>query len=106
MLHAQYKPIPDRFEHLLQLASLLMTFANTCIGMMLKIDNSALLDDDAKIMDSMIMTVLLVTANVMVTALVVGELLYCCSKTSSQMLIEKHCEDGSYRMATYQTTGK
>ena len=52
-----------------------MIFANTSIGMMLKIDQSALLDDDAKIMDSMIMTILLVTANVMVIVLVVGELL-------------------------------
>ena len=52
-----------------------MTFANTCIGMMMKIDQSALLDADAKILDSMIMTALLVTANVMVIVLVVGELL-------------------------------
>ncbi|KAK3723362.1 hypothetical protein QZH41_004906 [Actinostola sp. cb2023] len=72
MLHAQYKPIPDRFEHVLQLTSLLVTFANTCIGMMLKIDQTKILDDDAKIMDSMIISVLLVTANVMVTVLVVG----------------------------------
>ena len=75
ILYAHYQPIPDRFEYFLQLASLLMIFANTSIGMMLKIDQSALLDDDAKIMDSMIMTVLLVTANVMVIVLVVGELL-------------------------------
>ncbi|KAK3732651.1 hypothetical protein QZH41_010254 [Actinostola sp. cb2023] len=71
MIYAQYKPIPDRFEHVLQLTSLLVTFANTCIGMMLKIDQTKILDDDAKIMDSIIISVLLVTANVMVTVLVV-----------------------------------
>ncbi|XP_031559755.1 uncharacterized protein LOC116295938, partial [Actinia tenebrosa] len=71
ILHAHFMPIPDKFEHALQLTSLLVTFANTCIGMMLKIDQGALLDADAKIMDSLIITVLLVTANVMVTALVV-----------------------------------
>ena len=88
ILYAQYKPIPDRFEYFLQLASLLMTLANTCIGMMLKVDQNALLDKDRKIMDSMITTVLLVTANVMVIVLVAGELF--------QMLSNKHSECLSY----------
>ena len=87
-------PIPDMFEHALQLTSLLVTFANTCIGMMLKVDQSALLDKDRKIMDSMITTVLLVTANVMVIVLVAGELF--------QMLSNKYFDRNSaYHMATY-----
>lgn len=74
ILFASYKPIPDKFEHRLQMASLLVTFANTCIGMMLKIDTFALLDDDAKVMDSIIISVLLVTGNVMVIVIIVGKL--------------------------------
>ena len=74
ILHAHFKPIPDTFEHVLQLTSLLVTFANTCIGMMLKIDNTTLMSADARLIDSVVMTILLVAANVMVTALVVGKL--------------------------------
>jgi hypothetical protein len=47
-------------------------------GMMLKIDQGALLDADAKIMDSLIITVLLVIANVMVTIILVGRSCHVC----------------------------
>ncbi|XP_031563513.1 uncharacterized protein LOC116299030 [Actinia tenebrosa] len=91
ILHAHFKPIPDKFEHVLQLTALLVTFANTCIGMMLKIDQGALLDADAKIMDSWIMTVLLVMANVMVTALVVVKYVMVVGKTIYSVIKNPRC---------------
>jgi hypothetical protein len=71
--HAQARPIPDNFEHLLQLASLVATFFNLSVGVLLRIpkvmQNYSIQDDR----DSVGVTVILVLANVTVTALLVGE---------------------------------
>ncbi|XP_031558297.1 uncharacterized protein LOC116294778 [Actinia tenebrosa] len=91
ILHAYFKPIPDKFEHVLQLTALLVTFANTCIGMMLKIDQDALLNADAKFMDSWIMTVLLVMTNIMVTALVVVKYVMVVGKTVYSIIKNPRC---------------
>ncbi|XP_032236188.2 uncharacterized protein LOC116617545 isoform X2 [Nematostella vectensis] len=71
MLHAYFKPIPDSFEHSLQLTSLIVTFANTCVGTMLKVDQGALLDADQRFIDSILTAALLVFANVLATVMIV-----------------------------------
>lgn len=75
--HAQARPIPDNFEHLLQLASLVATFFNLSVGVLLRIpkvmENYSIQEDR----DSVGVTVILVLANVTVTALLVGESSVC-----------------------------
>lgn len=75
--HAQARPIPDRFEHLLQLASLVATFFNLSVGVLLRIPTEMIDYSIEKDKDSIGVTVLLVTANFMVIGLVVGEQLLC-----------------------------
>ena len=71
--HAQAQPIPDKFEHLLQLASLVATFFNLSVGVLLRIPTEMINYSIEKDKDSIGVTVLLVTANFMVIGLVVGE---------------------------------
>lgn len=71
--HAQARPIPDTFEHLLQLSSLVATFFNLSVGVLLRIPSEMVNYSIEKDKDSVGVTVLLVTANVMVTGLLVSE---------------------------------
>ena len=71
--HAQARPIPDNLEHLLQLSSLVPTFFNLSVGVLLRIPSEMVNYSIGKDKDSVWVTVLLVTANVMVTGLVVSE---------------------------------
>lgn len=72
--HAQAQPIPDKFEHLLQMVSLVATFFNLSVGVLLRIPSEMLNYSIEKDKDSVGITVLLVTANLMVIGLVVGKL--------------------------------
>ena len=71
--HAQARPILDKFEHLLQLSSLVATFFNLSVGVLLRIPSEMVNYSIEKDKDSVGVTVLLVTANVMVIGLVVSE---------------------------------
>ena len=71
--HAQARLIPDKFEHLLQLSSLVATFFNLSVGVLLRIPSEMVNYSIEKDKDSVGVTVLLVTANVMVIGLVVSE---------------------------------
>ena len=73
--HAQARPIPDKFEHLLQLSSLVATFFNLSVGVLLRIPSEMVNYSIEMDKDSVGVTVLLVTANVMVIGLVVSEYL-------------------------------
>ena len=63
----------DKFEHLLQLASLIVTFFNLSVGALLRIPSEMVDYSIEKDKDSVGVTILLVTANVMVIGLVVGQ---------------------------------
>jgi hypothetical protein len=72
VLFAYSKPIEDTFEHWLQLASLMASSVNFTIGMLMKIpkeETSSSLNDQS---DTIIVTALLVAANVFVVVLVAG----------------------------------
>ena len=71
--HAQARPIPDKFEHLWQLSSLVATFFNLSVDVLLRIPSEMVNYSIEKDKDSVGVTVLLVTANVMVIGLVVSE---------------------------------
>ncbi|KAK3747981.1 hypothetical protein QZH41_019783, partial [Actinostola sp. cb2023] len=69
---AQAHPSPDHFEHILQLSSLVSTFFNLSVGVLLRIPqtmkNYSIKDD---MDDSLAITVMLVFANVAITGLLV-----------------------------------
>ncbi|XP_022793797.1 putative leucine-rich repeat-containing protein DDB_G0281931 isoform X2 [Stylophora pistillata] len=69
--YAQAQPIPYKFEHLLQLVSLVATFFSLSVGVLLRIPSEMLNYSIEKDKDSIGITVLLVTANLMVIGLVV-----------------------------------
>ena len=73
--HAQARPIPDKFELLLQLPPLVATFFNLSVGVLLRIPSEMVNYSIGKDKDSVGVTVLLVTAIVMVIGLVVSEYL-------------------------------
>ena len=73
ILYALYKPIPDTFEYWLQMASLTVTFVNLMIGLMLKIPDGNITTVANKNLDDVITIVLLLFANFLVTAIVIGE---------------------------------
>lgn len=92
--HAQAQPIPDKFEHLLQLASLVATFFNLSVGVLLRIPSEMVNYSIEKDKDSVGVTVLLVTANIMVIGLVVGEyftIVYNISEENSVTSCFKQC---------------
>ena len=71
--YVQARPIPDNFENLLQLSSLVATFFNLSVGVLLRIPSEMVNYSIEKDKDSVGVTVLLVTANVMMIGLVVSE---------------------------------
>ena len=74
VVYAQAQPIPDKYEHLLQLVSLVASFFNLSVGVLLRIPSEMLNYSIEKDKDSIGVTVLLVTANLMVIGLVAGKL--------------------------------
>ena len=74
VLFASYQPISDRFEHWLQLMSLLATSANMNVGMLLKIPEENISSGIKTKTETVGMTVLLVFVNLLVTAMMTGNL--------------------------------
>ena len=72
LFFASYQPVSDRFEHWLHLVSLMATCANMNVGMLLKIpaDNiSSGVNTDA---ESIVISILLVSVNLLVIGMVAG----------------------------------
>lgn len=70
--YAFRKPIRDEFEDKLQLTSLLVIFLNLGIGVILKIPKESVPSDVDQYVDSLLVNILVVGANVLVIVLVVG----------------------------------
>lgn len=75
VLFASYQPISDRFEHWLQLMSLLATCANMNVGMLLKIPEENISGISTKT-ETVGVTVLLVFVNLLVTGMMIGKLYF------------------------------
>ena len=73
VLFVSYKPINDRFEHWLQLASLLATCANMNIGLLLKIPEENISSGIETGMEGTGITALLISVNVFVLGMIVGK---------------------------------
>ena len=73
ILFASYQPISDRFEHWLQLMSLLATVANMNVGMLLKIPEENISSGVKTELEGTAITVLLVSVNLLVTGMIAGE---------------------------------
>ena len=73
ILMAYYKPISDKFEHWLQLISLVATFVTMNVGMLLKIPTEETSSTDLAGSDSTFVSVVLVAVNVTVVGIVVGK---------------------------------
>ncbi|XP_032222508.1 uncharacterized protein LOC5521529 [Nematostella vectensis] len=89
--HAQARPIPDNFEHLLQLASLVATFFNLSVGMLLRIPKvmtNYTIENDK---DSVGVTVILIFANIMVTGLVVARYVISLGQSFLAVVRNPHC---------------
>ncbi|XP_067055503.1 uncharacterized protein [Acropora muricata] len=71
ILVAYYKPIRDKFEHWLQLTSLLAIFVTMNIGILLKIPTEEVYSHDAAGRDSTFLTVALVAVNVTVIGIII-----------------------------------
>lgn len=74
IVYAFRKPIKDDFEDKLQLTSLLVIFLNLGIGVILKIPKESVPSDVDQHVDSLLVNILVVGANVLVILLVVGML--------------------------------
>ena len=72
-LFAFRKPVKDVFENRLQLASLLVTFANLAMGAILKIPKETVPSDVDPYVDTLLVNILVVAANCLVIGIVVGE---------------------------------
>lgn len=72
IFYAFRKPIRDEFEDKLQLTSLLVIFLNLGIGVILKIPKESVPSDVDQYVDSLLVNILVVGANVLVIVLVVG----------------------------------
>lgn len=72
IVYAFRKPIRDEFEDKLQLTSLLVIFLNLGIGVILKIPKESVPSDVDQYVDSLLVNILVVGANVLVIVLVVG----------------------------------
>ena len=68
------KPIEDGFEHWLQLVSLIASSVNFTIGMLLKVPKNESTSGVGEDADGMMVTVLLITANVTVILIVAGNI--------------------------------
>ncbi|XP_078358133.1 uncharacterized protein LOC144642903 [Oculina patagonica] len=77
VLFASYQPISDRFEHWLQLVSLMATCANMNVGMLLKIPDQDISSGLGTEGDSTAITALLLLVNTVVTGMIVVR--YCVS---------------------------
>jgi hypothetical protein len=73
VLFALHKPIEDSFEHWLQLVSLMASSVNFTIGMLMKIPQEDTSSDVNKT-DELAITILLMTANIAVVAIVAGKI--------------------------------
>lgn len=73
VLFALHKPIMDGFEHWLQLTSLIVTSVNLTIGMLMKIPQEETSSGLSNEGDSLIVTVMLVAANIAVIIIIVGK---------------------------------
>ena len=73
VLFAFYQPISDRFEYWLQLMSLLATCANMNVGMLLKIPSKNISSGVKAGIESTGISILLVSVNLMVAAMIAGE---------------------------------
>ena len=73
VLFALHKPINDVFEHWLQLTSLIVTSVNFTIGMLMKIPQEETSSGLSNEGDSLIVTVLLVAANIAVVIIIAGK---------------------------------
>ena len=73
VLFASYQPISDRFEHWLQLMSLLATSANMNVGMLLKIPVENISSGVRTGIESAGISILLVSVNLMVAGMIAGE---------------------------------
>ena len=76
IVYAFRKPIKDEFEDKLQLTSLLVIFLNLGIGVILKIPKESVPSDVDQHVDSLLVNILVVGANVLVILLVVGMLTF------------------------------
>ncbi|XP_031566998.1 uncharacterized protein LOC116301966 [Actinia tenebrosa] len=70
VVFALYKPIEDKFEHWLQMVSLLATSVNFTVGMLLKIPLEETSSSISSETDALIVTVVLMAANVVVIGLI------------------------------------
>ena len=66
------KPVRDPFEDKLQLTSLLVIFLNLGIGVILKIPKESVSSDVDQYVDSLLVNILVIGANILVILLVVG----------------------------------
>ena len=73
VLFVSYKPINDRFEHWLQLTSLLATCANMNIGLLLKIPEENISPGIKTGVEGIGITALLISVNVFVLGMIVGK---------------------------------
>ncbi|KAL9982380.1 hypothetical protein ACROYT_G004413 [Oculina patagonica] len=74
VLFASYQPISDRFEHWLQLASLLAISANMNVGILLKIPEDNITSGIQTEVEGIGITVILISVNLLVTGMIAGML--------------------------------
>ena len=79
VLFASYQPISDRFEHWLQLISLMATCANMNVGMLLMIPDQEISSGMGTEGESTAITVMLLMVNTFVTGMIVGKLMVNCN---------------------------
>ena len=72
VLFAAYQPISDRFEHWLQLMSLVATSTNMNLGMLLKIPEESISSEVKTEIESTGISVLLIFVNLLVTGMIAG----------------------------------
>lgn len=70
---ALYKPIEDKYEHWLQMVSLLASSVNFTVGMLLKIPMEEKSSSISSETDALMVTIVLMAANVIVIGLIAGE---------------------------------
>lgn len=75
VLFAYYQPISDRFEHWLQLISLMATCANMNVGILLMIPDQEISSGIGTQGDSTAITALLLMVNTFVTGMIVGKVI-------------------------------
>lgn len=73
ILFAFCKPMNDTFEHWLQLISLMASSVNLTIGMLLQIPKNEISSGVNQEVDDLIITIILVSSNVLVVAIVAGK---------------------------------